>query len=78
MSSAYKRASVTEMPELNGKKSESTDVTHLRRKQSLVPIILEMVQRKEAAGAYGKFTIEISWRGGEICGVDITDHASYK
>lgn len=78
MASAYKRSSVTELPELNGKKGETTDMGHERRKQALVPIIMEMVNRKEAAGAYGKFTIEVIWRGGEIAGVDITDHASYK
>lgn len=78
MASTFKRSTVTELPEMNGKKGETSDQGHDRRKQALVPVIMEMVSRKEAAGSYGKFTIELTWRGGEIVGVDITDHTSYK
>lgn len=72
------RSTVTQVPELNSRKGEHSDVSHIRKKALLPVIIEQMVLCKEAAGAYGTFTLEIVWRNGEITAVDITDHASYK
>lgn len=68
----------TESPQLNKRTDETTDESHARRKAMLIPLIEEMVATKELAKAYGTFTLEVIWRNGEIAGLDITNHASYK
>lgn len=72
------RFQMTDVPELNTKKGQSPDQNHQRKRAMLVPIVEQMLARKEAAKAFGKFTLEVTWRDGLIYEVDITDKASYK
>lgn len=72
------RFHTTDVPELNTKKGQSPDQNHQRKRQMLVPIVEQMLARKEASKAFGKFTLEVTWKDGLIYEVDIVDMASYK